>query len=166
MFGVTRFSDEMQEEFNRRYKGRKGHGKGVREGVATRRPLAWTSARMERKEGGEREKEEGGQVLERPTVVDWVAAGATTSVENQGQCGVSACLAFPSFGLLFVIKLCYIGLWDGWIFFLFLLIAQSLAVLHSFLPTCPLSLLPSLTLSLPPSPLPPSPAGLSRPRHR
>ena len=88
MFGVTRFSDETQEEFNRRYKGRKGHGKGVREGVATREPVAWTSARMEGEEEGGRE----GGVQQRPAVVDWVAGGATTSVGNQGQCGVSRVL--------------------------------------------------------------------------
>jgi len=85
VFGVTRFSDETPEEFNRRYKGRKGHGRGVVSGAEVRRPLAYTSALMGR------EGQEGGSVeVSRPSQVDWVAAGATTSIGNQGQCGVRA----------------------------------------------------------------------------
>ena len=95
VFGVTRFSDETQEEFDRRYKGRKGHGKGVRPGIATRRPLAAVSASME--EGkGKTSSSSSSSSSSRPAEVDWVAAGATTSVANQGQCGRYVISSFSS----------------------------------------------------------------------
>jgi len=158
VFGVTRFSDETQEEFDRRYKGRKSHGKGVRKGVAIRRPLAWTSARMEREGEEEGGKEGGGPVQKRPAMVDWVEAGATTSVANQGQCGVSVCLsAFPPSSLILLrFKLaCDVGVGAGrFLFFIFktfvncVMIGRRASFTLIDLPSLSPSLLPTLLVLL------------------
>jgi hypothetical protein len=67
IFGVTKFSDHSQEEFDSLYKGRKGHGM-LPAGYESKNAAPPAAAAT-------------------PTFVDWTAAGYTTPVKNQGQCG-------------------------------------------------------------------------------
>lgn len=75
VFGVTRFSDRTQEEFDRANKGRKGH--------STVEQKTGRSPRIRQPTGSST-----------PVSIDWAALGYTTPVKNQGQCG--SCWAFSA----------------------------------------------------------------------
>lgn len=68
IFGVTKFSDMTQEEFDSKNKGRKNFGFGQKYKQAkVAQPVKKQSSNTE--------------------VVDWTATGVVTPVKNQGQCG-------------------------------------------------------------------------------
>jgi len=66
IYGVTKFSDRTQEEFDRANKGRKG--KGMKASAETKVAVPPAG-------------------VEATTAIDWTALGYTTPVKNQGQCG-------------------------------------------------------------------------------
>jgi hypothetical protein len=75
IFGITKFSDLSQKEFDSQFKGRKGKGKLPQDfKEKTRVPLI------------------GRESL--TATIDWTELGYTTPVKNQGQCG--SCWAFSA----------------------------------------------------------------------
>lgn len=74
VFGVTKFSDRSQEEFDASNKGRKGHGY-LPEDYAAK---TYRSPQVK-----------GGMLglAATPRAINWAALGYTTPVKNQGQCG-------------------------------------------------------------------------------